>query len=209
MDDPSNPSAGDEARKHFHGRFEVERKYRLPSADALAAFRARLVKAGAVAHVEDNRETDLYFERAPLPPLPPMPPMPSAPATTLKAEDKSLILRDMAPSGIRLMIVKGPGPDLCRSLHIDDVADARAMLESIGFHVAFTLVKTRSVFFAGDLHVTCDVVPDIGHFAEVAAMTDDADALPRLEAAVTAFAADAGLSDAMRETRGYRQLIGQ
>lgn len=200
MDDPSNPSAGDEARKHFHGRFEVERKYRLPSADALAAFRARLVKAGAVAHVEDNRETDLYFERAPLP---------SAPATTLKAEDKSLILRDMAPSGIRLMIVKGPGPDLCRSVHIDDVADARAMLESIGFHVAFTLVKTRSVFFAGDLHVTCDVVPDIGHFAEVAVMTDDADALPGLEAAVTAFAADAGLSDAMRETRSYRQLIGQ
>lgn len=80
---------------HFQGRFEVEFKYRLTDS---AAFVHTLTALSPEVMVADNHEQDCYFDTA---------------DGALAREEKSLIIRTMAPSGIRLWIVKGPGPDRC------------------------------------------------------------------------------------------------
>lgn len=82
---------------HFQGRFEVEFKYRLTDS---AAFVHTLTALSPEVMVADNHEQDCYFDTA---------------DGALARAEKSLIIRTMAPSGIRLWIVKGPGPDRCAS----------------------------------------------------------------------------------------------
>lgn len=78
---------------HFQGKFEVELKFRLRSK---SEFLKTLNQIHHEVMLQDNIEHDWYFD---------------APDKALKAQNKSLCIRTMEPSGINLWIVKGPEPD--------------------------------------------------------------------------------------------------
>ena len=99
---------------HFQGRFEVEFKYRLTDS---AAFVHTLTALSPEVMVADNHEQDCYFDTA---------------DGALARAEKSLIIRTMAPSGIRLWIVKGPGPDRCEAVNITDADKAAYGLGAFG-----------------------------------------------------------------------------
>ena len=98
---------------HFQGRFEVEFKYRLTDS---AAFVHTLTALSPEVMVADNHEQDCYFDTA---------------DGALARAEKSLIIRTMAPSGIRLWIVKGPGPDRCEAVNITDADKAISMVRTL------------------------------------------------------------------------------
>ena len=176
---------------HFQGRFEVEFKYRL--ADSAAFLRA-LEALGPELMVADNHEQDCYFDTA---------------DSALAREQKSLVIRTMAPSGIRLWIVKGPGPDRCEAVNITDADKAISMVRTLGYQPVLTIDKRRSIYFLGPFHLTLDSLAGIGDFAELAIMTDEEAALPAYREQLLALAARLGLSPEMRETRSYRTLCEQ
>lgn len=176
---------------HFQGRFEVEFKYRL--ADR-AAFLAALGRLNPEVMLEDNQERDCYFD---------------TPERTLTSQDKSLLIRIMQPSGIRLWIVKGPGPDRCEAVNISDTDKAISMLHSLGYQQMLTIDKRRSIYFLGPFHLTLDHLAGIGDFAELAIMTDDESALPAYRQQLLALATELDLHDEQRETRSYRTLYEQ
>ena len=121
---------------HFQGRFEVEFKYRLTDS---AAFLRALEALGPELMVADNHEQDCYFDTA---------------DRALAREQKSLVIRTMAPSGIRLWIVKGPGPDRCEAVNITDADKAASMVRTLGYQPVLTIDKRRSIYFLGPFHVT-------------------------------------------------------
>lgn len=173
---------------HFQGRFEVEFKYRL--ADR-AAFLAALARLDPEVMLEDNQERDRYFD---------------TPGRTLAQEGKSLVIRTMQPSGIRLWIVKGPEADRCEAVNISDPDKAVSMLHNLGYQQVLVLDKRRSIYFVGPFHVTLDHLAGIGDFAELAIMTDDESALPGYRQQLLALAARLALTPAQLETRSYRAL---
>lgn len=176
---------------HFQGRFEVEFKYRLTDS---AAFVHTLTALSPEVMVADNHEQDCYFDTA---------------DGALAREEKSLIIRTMAPSGIRLWIVKGPGPDRCEAVNITDADKAASMVRTLGYQPVLTIDKRRSIYFLGAFHVTVDHLAGVGDFAELAIMTDDETALPAYRAQLLALASRLGLAPEMRETRSYRTLCEQ
>lgn len=179
------------SQAHFQGRFEVEYKYRL--ADR-AAFCAALAAIAPQVMVVDNRERDRYFD---------------TPEHTLAAQGKSLVIRAMQPSGIRLWIVKGPEPDRCEAVNITDADKAVSMLHSLGYRQVLNIEKRRSIYFVGPFHVTLDHLEGLGDFAELAIMTDDEAALPGYRQQLQALAARLGLSPAQLENRSYHTLCEQ
>ncbi|MCH1932741.1 class IV adenylate cyclase, partial [Shewanella sp. A25] len=68
--------------------------------------------------LENNTECDWYFDSA---------------DGALQAERKSLCIRTMEPSGIKLWIVKGPESDRCEATNITDAESARSMLTTMGY----------------------------------------------------------------------------
>lgn len=176
---------------HFEGRFEVEFKFRLADRAALLAALAPLAPE---VMLEDNQERDCYFD---------------TPARTLAAEGKSLVIRAMAPSGIRLWILKGPGPDRCEAVNISDEGKASSMLRTLGYEEVLVIEKRRSIYFLGPFHLTLDHLTGIGDFAELAIMTDDEAALPTYRQQLLALAARLGLDPTQLETRSYRTLCEQ
>ncbi|MBS4699725.1 class IV adenylate cyclase [Aeromonas media] len=176
---------------HFQGRFEVEFKYRLTDS---AAFLRALEALGPELMVADNHEQDCYFDTA---------------DSALAREQKSLVIRTMAPSGIRLWIVKGPGPDRCEAVNITDADKAISMVRTLGYQRVLTIAKRRSIYFLGPFHLTLDSLAGIGDFAELAIMTDEEAALPAYREQLLALAARLGLCPEMRETRSYRTLCEQ
>ncbi len=175
---------------HFKGKYEAELKFRISDP---APIRARLEALHAEPFLLDNHEVDHYFE---------------SPSATLGNQHVSMCLREMQPSGIRLWIVKGPGPSQCEAVNISDCDKAAVMLETLGFHPYFRMEKTRSIYFCRQFHVTLDHLPSLGHFAEVAVMTDDADQLRLLYQQLAQFARELGLREQNQEKRSYRQLLG-
>ncbi|GJA74180.1 hypothetical protein KAM353_38270 [Aeromonas caviae] len=176
---------------HFQGRFEVEFKYRLTDS---AAFVHTLTALSPEVMVADNHEQDCYFDTA---------------DGALARAEKSLIIRTMAPSGIRLWIVKGPGPDRCEAVNITDADKAASMVRTLGYQPVLTIDKRRSIYFLGAFHVTVDHLAGVGDFAELAIMTDDETTLPAYRAQLLALASRLGLAPEMRETRSYRTLCEQ
>lgn len=176
---------------HFEGRFEVEFKYRLTDR---AAFLAALGPLNPEVMLADNQERDCYFDTQ---------------TRTLAGEGKSLVIRTMAPSGIRLWILKGPGPDRCEAVNISDDGKAISMLHTLGYEQVLTIEKRRSIYFVGLFHVTVDHLTGIGDFAELAIMTDDEGALPGYRQQLLALASRLGLRDEQRETHSYRTLCEQ
>ncbi len=174
---------------HFTGRFEVERKYKVPD---LSAIKAKLDAAGAKPFMKDNVETDYFYD---------------TPDGALNAAGKQLVLRAMAPSGRVLWFVKGPSADECVSTDLPDLTAAQQLLASLGYQETDRLSKARDVYFLKEFHLTLDIVKPFGSFVEVAVMTDDADSLPNWAVKVEAMAEKLGLTPDMQVTQSYRQMM--
>ncbi|MCK8043785.1 class IV adenylate cyclase [Shewanella sp. 1CM18E] len=173
---------------HFVGKYEVEFKYRLQSK---ADFLQKLKLLAVEVMLEDNAEYDCYFDM---------------PNNTLGTQRKSVCIREMLPSGIKLWIVKGPEKDRCEAVDISDSDRAKSMLLTMGFEQVLELHKTRSIYFLGKFHITVDNLAGIGDFAELAIMTDDESALTRYRAELLELAIQLGLTPEMQEHQSYRQL---
>lgn len=176
--------------EHFVGKYEVEFKFRVETHEALLK---SLLSQGAEEFVSNNREQDTYFERE---------------NGILAGQSLSMSVRSMDPSGIKLWIVKGPGSDRCEAVKIESVEKTCSMLETLGYHRAFTLEKTRSIYFLGQFHITLDVVAGLGCFAEIAVMTDEQEQLDELKSECLQLASRLGLESTGLEPRSYRQLLG-
>lgn len=174
---------------HFQGKYEVELKYRLLSK---SEFLDILNQIPHEVMLEDNIERDWYFD---------------FPDKTLKAENKSLCIRTMEPSGINLWIVKGPEPDRCEATNITNAKNAVSMLETIGYEVVLKAEKVRSIYFVGEFHITVDSLAGIGDFAEFAVMTDDDALLSRYKSELEALALKFGLTQTALQTKSYKQMF--
>lgn len=175
--------------EHFKGRYEVEFKYRLPSR---VQFLSRLKSMNPEIMLEDNLEHDSYFDLS---------------GGELKSQSKSVCIRNMQPSGIKLWIVKGPEADRCEAVNITDVDKACSMLQTMGFECVLEMKKTRSIYFLGEFHATVDHLEGIGDFAELAIMTDDEHMLAKYREQFLELAASLGLDSSQLETRSYRELM--
>lgn len=176
---------------HFKGKYEVELKFRLQSKDEFLQILA------TVPHeimLQDNIEHDEYFD---------------TPEQTLKSQHKSLIIREMQPSAIKLWIVKGPEADGCQATNIDDVQIAKEMLTTMGYKVFLNARKIRSIFFVGQFHITLDQLDGIGDFAEFAIMTDDQSMLAHYKHELSQLAKRFNLSSEDLEHQSYRTLLTQ
>ena len=174
--------------QHFEGKFEVELKYRIPSK---SQFLARLRHMPHEVMLQDNLESDNYFD---------------TPDQQLLAQNKSLCIREMQPSGIKLWIVKGPEIDRCEATNISDAPKAISMLETMGYVSVLKMSKVRSIYFVGDFHITVDHLEGLGEFAEFAIMTDDVNLLEDYRQQLLNLAAQFGLTEQNREYRSYRAL---
>ncbi|MFA0570652.1 class IV adenylate cyclase [Vibrio gallaecicus] len=174
---------------HFKGKYEVELKYRI---DSKLGFLHTLSSIPHDVMFENNLESDLYFD---------------SPDRTLQAQNKSLCIRTIEPSGINLWIVKGPEPDRCEATNITDSRSAVSMLENLGYAVVLKAQKTRSIFFVDKFHITVDSLADIGDFAEFAIMTDDESKLSGYKAELELLACKFGLTNTDLQTKSYKQMF--
>ncbi|MEL0608986.1 class IV adenylate cyclase [Vibrio echinoideorum] len=174
---------------HFKGKYEVELKYRLSSKSEF------LKTLNLIPHevmLQDNLECDWYFD---------------SPDRSLQAQNKSLCIRTMKPSGIKLWIVKGPEPDRCEATNITDATNAKSMLENLGYEVILKAQKTRSIYFVGEFHITVDSLAGIGDFAEFAIMTNDESKLSAYKDELELLASQFGLSQSALQTKSYKQMF--
>ncbi|WP_447838834.1 class IV adenylate cyclase [Aeromonas salmonicida] len=179
------------SQDHFQGRYKVQFKYRL---DDRPAFISTLKTLDPEVMLENNLEQDSYFD---------------TPEPTLATEGKSLVIRTMQPSGIKLWIVKGPERDRCEAVNITDADKAASMLQTLGYQQVLAISKRRSIYFVGPFHVTLDHLDGLGDFAELAIMTDDETLLPSYRQQLQDLATRLGLSSRQLETRSYRTLCEQ
>lgn len=174
---------------HFKGKYEVELKYRLRS-------KTEFLKA--LSHIpheimlQDNAESDWYFD---------------TPDQLLQAQNKSLCIRTMEPSGIKLWIVKGPETDKCEATSITDADRAVSMLETMGYEVVLKAKKTRSIYFIGQFHITVNSLAGIGDFAEFAIMTDNESMLSIYKADLEALANQFNLTQASLQKKSYKEMF--
>lgn len=179
------------SHEHFKGKYEVELKYRVSCKDAF------LRVLNSIEHqimLEENAETDWYFDTHDM---------------GLKQQNKTVSIREMEPSGIKLWIVKGPESDRCEATNITNSAAAKSMLENMGYQVRLIARKVRSIYFVGKFHITLDYLPEIGYFAEFAIMTDDEHALDGYRTELQSLSAQFGLSERDIEHSSYLTLFEQ
>ncbi len=173
---------------HFVGTYEVERKYAVAD---LEAVRTQVEARGGVPFTLGNMEQDIFYD---------------LPDRRLVKNDQHHILRVMRPSGRALWISKGPGPDKCIAMDLEDAEQANAMILSLGFEEVEQLVKKRDIYFLGKFHMTLDEVPDLGHFVELAIMTDDAHKLEVYECEIEKLASSFGLTEDALQSLSYRSM---
>lgn len=174
--------------EHFKGRFEVELKYRIASK---SDFLKVLDLMEHEVMLQDNVESDCYFDTW---------------SHDLKSQNKSLCIREMEPSGIKLWIVKGPEEDRCQATNITDAKNAREMLKTLGYDVVLRLNKTRSIYFVDKFHITVDHLNGLGDFAEFAIMTDESNLLEDYRIELIGLASKFGLTETELEHKSYRCL---
>ncbi|WP_047043039.1 class IV adenylate cyclase [Vibrio mexicanus] len=175
--------------EHFKGKYEVELKYRVESK---TSFLDVLKQMPHEIMLEDNLESDWYFD---------------TPDKSLKQQNKSVCIRIMEPSGIKLWIVKGPEADRCEATNIADANSAKSMLQTMGYEVTLKATKTRSIYFVGKFHITVDTLNGIGDFAEFAIMTDDESMLDTYKVELENLASKFGLTDSALQTKSYKQMF--
>lgn len=178
------------SHEHFKGRYEVELKFRLHDK---TRFLAILNATDHEVMLQDNLESDCYFDNK----------------GELLAQGKSVCIREMEPSGIKLWIVKGPESDRCEATNITDAVSAKSMLKTMGYEVALSMQKTRSIYFVGKFHITVDYLQGLGYFAEFAIMTDDDTLLEEYRLQLLELASRFGLTNDDIEHQSYRQLQSQ
>lgn len=176
-------------KDHFKGKYEVELKYRL---DSKTTFLHTLSLISHETMLQDNIETDCYFDH---------------PNKSLEQQNKSLCIRTMEPSGIKLWIVKGPEADKCQATEIDNAKSAISMLETLGYKCVLNAQKIRSIYFVGEFHITLDTLAGIGDFAEFAIMKDDESRLSSYKRELEALAGKFGLTKASLQTKSYKQMF--
>jgi len=174
---------------HFIGRFEVERKFRVPDIEAV---RQKLQEQNAVAFTVGNAEVDVFLDLA---------------DGRLENNNQFHTLRHMQPSGRVLWISKGPHKDECVAMDLSDFQKALAMLKSLGFEEKRQISKKRDIYFFGAFHVTLDLVEGLGSFVEIAAMTDDEEQLESLRIGIQEVVGALNLTEHHEETQSYRQLL--
>ncbi|GGI72428.1 adenylate cyclase [Shewanella hanedai] len=177
--------------EHFKGQYEVELKYRLKSR---ADFLRILNTLNYEVMFEDNLESDWYFD---------------TPKQTLLSDSKSLCIREIEPSGIKLWIVKGPEADRCEATNITNAESAKSMLVNMGYQVFLSMKKIRSIYFIGQYHLTLDNLEGIGDFAEFAIMTDDESLIADYKADLEGLAGKFGLNSSDLEYKSYRTLFSE
>jgi adenylate cyclase class 2 len=175
---------------HFKGRFEIERKYRVNGFDRI---RAEILSRGGVAFALGNRETDIFLDQ---------------PDGRLERNGQQQVLRGMQPSGRVLWICKGPGPERCVAMDLDDLDKSREMLSALGYVEIDRLVKSRDIYFIGDFHLTLDYIDDLGAFVEIAVMTDEENSLDDWAIRIGDLSSGLGLDQSMIEPDSYRVLKG-
>nr|WP_319537146.1 class IV adenylate cyclase [uncultured Vibrio sp.] len=174
---------------HFQGKYEVELKFRLKSK---ANFLEVLNHISHEVMLQDNLESDWYFD---------------TPDKELFAQNKSVCIRTMEPSGIKLWIVKGPEADRCEATNITDEVSAMSMLETMGYEITLKATKIRSIYFVGKFHITVDSLEGIGDFAEFAIMTDDESMLSTYKSELETLADRFGLTKSALQTKSYKQMF--
>lgn len=179
-------------QQHFQGKYEVELKYRLTNK---TEFLNKLKSLPHEVMLENNQEFDCYFD------------YPPQLGVSLKQQKKSICIREMQPSGIKLWIVKGPEEDRCEAVDISDATKAKSMLTNMGFEPVLEMRKTRSIYFIGKFHITVDHLQGLGDFAELAIMTDDEQLLAQYEQELTQLANELGLTSTQRQTQSYRRMF--
>jgi adenylate cyclase, class 2 len=177
------------SQEHFQGRFEVELKYRLQSK---ADFMQTLSRIPHEIMLQDNIESDWHFDTS---------------DGELVAQSKSVSIRIMEPSGIKLWIVKGPEPDRCEATNITNAANAMSMLKTMGYEVVLKTKKVRSIYFIDKFHITVDTLEGIGDFAEFAIMTDDESMLSTYKVELEELAQRFGLTSSALQTQSYKQMF--
>ncbi|OBU27344.1 CYTH domain-containing protein [Photobacterium kishitanii] len=138
--------------EHFEGKFEVALKYRLESKSKCLTILKLMTHE---VMLQDNLESDCYFDTA---------------EQHLFAENKSLCIREIERSGIKLWIVKGHQADCCEPTNITDTNKEKSIIKTIDYHILLAIKKTRSLYFVGKFHITFDKLDGLGEFA---IMTDD------------------------------------
>uniref|UniRef100_A6VW80 Putative adenylyl cyclase CyaB n=1 Tax=Marinomonas sp. (strain MWYL1) TaxID=400668 RepID=A6VW80_MARMS len=177
------------SQEHFQGRFEVELKYRLQSK---ADFMQTLSRIPHEIMLQDNIESDWHFDTS---------------DGELAAQSKSVSIRIMEPSGIKLWIVKGPEPDRCEATNITNASNAMSMLKTMGYEVVLKTKKVRSIYFIDKFHITVDTLEGIGDFAEFAIMTDDESMLSTYKVELEELAQRFGLTSSALQTQSYKQMF--
>ncbi len=176
--------------EHFNGKYEVELKFAISSTVNL---KQRLGDRRAEIFLLENQERDCYFELE---------------DKKLENAGLSMVLRLMQPSNLKLWIIKGPGKDRCEAVKVESISKTKNMLNTLGYNIAFELLKTRSIYFVGQFHITLDHIEGLGDYAEIAVMTDDNTQLEALREQCLDCAEMLGLSASDIEPRSYRRLLG-
>lgn len=179
------------SESHFQGKYEVELKY---SIESKTNFLATLKSIPHEIMLENNIESDRFFD---------------TPTKLLSAQNKSLCIRTMEPSGIKLWIVKGPEEDRCQATNIADDLSAMSMLETMGYEITLKTMKIRSIYFVGKFHITVDSLEGIGDFAEFAIMTDDESMLATYRLELEALARKFGLTRSELQNKSYKQMFAE
>ncbi|MEI7065450.1 class IV adenylate cyclase [Dickeya chrysanthemi] len=176
--------------EHFRGKYEVELKFRIQD---IIAFRESLFSHHPESFVFENKEHDVYYDSA---------------ENKLGRQNISMLLRRMAPSGIKLWIVKGPRTGCCEAVNVESFDMTDSMLRTLGFLPIFEVNKTRSIYFLDRFHITLDYIESLGHFVEISCTTEDEAELDILGEHCQDCALRLGLQMDCIETRSYRQLLG-
>lgn len=173
---------------HFQGKFEVELKYRLKTR---SQFLEILESMNHEVMLLENLEIDSYFDTK---------------DGALRTANKSLCIREIEPSGVKLWIVKGPELDRCEAMNITDANKAKSILETMGYDLVLSIKKTRSIYFLGKYHITIDHLDGLGDFVEFAIMTNDENLIDIYKAELLELAGVFGLSSKDLENKSYREL---
>lgn len=175
--------------EHFQGKFEAELKYHLKDPQG---FIFALEKIGASLFTPENQETDWYMEHSNI----------DFPESTI-----SLCIRKMSPSGINLLIVKGPDLSQCEAVRIDDAEKTVSMFKTLGYRCILNYTKSRQIYFLNEFHITVDKLDKLGSFAEFAIMTDSPTKLPFYLTQLESLAYQFGFNPHDQEKNNYKTLM--
>ncbi|WJV64083.1 class IV adenylate cyclase [Pectobacteriaceae bacterium CE70] len=176
--------------EYFRGKYEVEVKFRIQD---IVTFREGLFSQHPESYVFENKEYDIYYDSE---------------ENKLRHQNISMVLRRMAPSGIKLWIVKGPRTGLSEAVNVESFEITDSILRTLGYKPIFELNKTRSIYFLDTFNITMDYIESLGHYVEISCMTEDDSALDLLREKCQDCALRLGLLLDNIEHQSYRQLLG-